>query len=509
MISAIEWVPQGAADPNPKRYELSKAEMEMLEAQADMDADLAEGGEDDSSDDGSNADGANGADGSSKIQLEPVDMSTLPADLRMDEYSDDEDDEAKAGGRVGNLLIGKETELMGTHLDEDGMPVEDIDEDDEDEEGGKDGNNSDDDDDDDDLADVPDTREFMPVDVEGLEAMGLSAAGLGGALNEEDDDDDASDLEDTNLRPDDAMVVVAKTEEDFASLEVHVYEQKTGNLFVHHDIPLPSFPLCLAHGDINPDGGAGNYVAVGTFNTGIEIWNLDVLLALEPVCILGGEDTSAADELMRINMARAASGKKLKKKAGSMSGGLRPGSHTDAVMALSWNKVHRQVLASGSADKTVKVRICIHGNFSSSSSSPPQQKNIFHPLYLNDYPNNLISNLFIYRYGTSRKQEPPTPVLRHSFITRIRSSLCRGIRPRERSWPQDRSIVLLPSSMQDPMTARISARHLFQPIVRPLCGIPISPSTFPPPARMAPLPAGTFESSKRSFGHSWRTSTEV
>lgn len=137
MISAIEWVPQGAADPNPKRYELSKAEMEMLEAQADMDADLAQGGEDDSSDDGSNADGANGAAGSSKIQLEPVDMSTLPADLRMDEYSDDdEDDEAKAGGRVGNLLIGKETELMGTHLDEDGMPVEDTDEDDEDEEDG-------------------------------------------------------------------------------------------------------------------------------------------------------------------------------------------------------------------------------------------------------------------------------------------------------------------------------------------------------------------------------------
>ena len=399
MISAIEWVPQGAADPNPKRYELSKAEMEMLEAQADMDADLAEGGEDDSSDDGSNADEANGADGSSKIQLEPVDMSTLPADLRMDEYSDDEDDEAKAGGRVGNLLIGKETELMGTHLDEDGMPVEDIDEDDEDEEGGKGGNNSNDDDDDDDsdddLADVPDTREFMPVDVEGLEAMGLSAAGLGGALNEDDDDDDASDLEDTNLRPGDAMVVVAKTEEDFASLEVHVYEQKTGNLFVHHDIPLPSFPLCLAHGDINPDGGAGNYVAVGTFNTGIEIWNLDVLSALEPVCILGGEDTSAADELMRINMARAASGKKLKKKAGSMGGGLRPGSHTDAVMALSWNKVHRQVLASGSADKTVKVRICVHGNFRLRVHLLHNKKYIFHPLHLNNYPNNNIKSFYI------------------------------------------------------------------------------------------------------------------
>jgi len=154
-------------------------------------------------------------------------------------------------------------------------------------------------------------------------------------------------------------------------LEVHVYEQHSGNLFVHHDIPLPSFPLCLAHGDVNPDGGAGNYCAVGTFDPGIEIWNLDVLHALEPTCILGGEDTTLADDLMKANMMmmgktsndhhqnnnskKKKNKKKQKKMRATTTPGLRPGSHTDAILSLSWNTNHRQVLASGSADGTVKL----------------------------------------------------------------------------------------------------------------------------------------------------------
>lgn len=135
-----------------------------------------------------------------------------------------------------------------------------------------------------------------------------------------------------------------------------MYDQKHGNLFVHHDIPLPSYPLCIAHGQVGSDGNAGNYCAVGTFSPGIEVWNLDVLNALEPSCILGGEDTTASDRMLQIEMLRAKSGAENQKISQQVSSeGLRKGSHEDAVIALSWNKLHHQVIASGSADKTIKL----------------------------------------------------------------------------------------------------------------------------------------------------------
>lgn len=154
-------------------------------------------------------------------------------------------------------------------------------------------------------------------------------------------------------------------------MEVHVYDQKTGNLYVHHDIPLPAFPLCLAHGQVTTNGETGNFCAVGTFNPGIEIWNLDVLNALEPSCVLGGEDTSAADDLMKLHIMNAARGKSLAEHeltSKSGSGGLRPGSHTDAVIALSWNNIHKQVIASGSADQTVKLWDVTQGSNASTFS---------------------------------------------------------------------------------------------------------------------------------------------
>lgn len=327
VVSSVVWVPAGCADPKPQRYKLSKEEIEQLQTLGEADIDDAE------SDDEVNSNNL-GIYGDLKD-------SDFPADLRMDEYGDEEKNEVN----VGELLIHDD---LVEDEEEEGKITDAVME-----SARNAGDESDDDDDS--LGDVPDTREFVQTDVDGLMDMGISKSRVTDADIIDDPHD--SDHEDTDLVEGDCLILAGKTDEDFATLEVMLYNRKSGNLYVHHDIPLPSYPLCLSHGDVNPvTGNAGNFCAVGTFETGIEIWDLDVLDVLEPVHTLGGLDTRMEDELSRINMARAAVGKKLKKKSFSSNyRKLKEGSHTDAVMALSWNKVHRQVISSGSADYTVKL----------------------------------------------------------------------------------------------------------------------------------------------------------
>ncbi|XP_048767174.1 periodic tryptophan protein 1 homolog isoform X2 [Ostrea edulis] len=144
-------------------------------------------------------------------------------------------------------------------------------------------------------------------------------------------DEGDSDDEDFEIKATDNLIVVGKAEKDFCCLEVYVYNEDLGNLYVHHDILLSSFPLVVEW--LNYDVGEdkpGSFVAVGTMEPEIEIWDLDVVDSLEPVVVLG---------------TKAKSKKKKKKTDG----------HTDAVLDLAWNADVRNVLGSASADCTIKL----------------------------------------------------------------------------------------------------------------------------------------------------------
>ncbi|KAG0367274.1 WD40-repeat-containing domain protein [Gamsiella multidivaricata] len=160
-------------------------------------------------------------------------------------------------------------------------------------------------------------------------------------LRDEEDEDE----EDVLIQPTDNLLLAAKTEDDISHLEVYLYdesEENEGNMYVHHDIMLPAFPLCLEWLDFRVGRKSsmqtpGNYVAVGTFDPEIEIWDLDTIDNMYPDAVLGAQDKSK------------------KKKGAKKSKKPNNEYHTDAVLALAWNKQHRNILASASADTTVKL----------------------------------------------------------------------------------------------------------------------------------------------------------
>jgi len=175
-------------------------------------------------------------------------------------------------------------------------------------------------------------------------------------LKEDDEDEERQDLE---VMPTDNLIVAAKTEDDISQLEIYIYDESEENLFVHHDLMLPNFPLCLEWLDFPPasssttaqNGAArefGSYIAVGTLDPEIEIWSLDVVESMYPDAVLGRPDKTAAHVPMP-----AGTGKKKRKKAKHRA--TVDEHHVDAVLALSWNRTHRQLLASASADRTVKL----------------------------------------------------------------------------------------------------------------------------------------------------------
>ncbi|GFZ19666.1 transducin/WD40 repeat-like superfamily protein [Actinidia rufa] len=224
----------------------------------------------------------------------------------------------------------------------------------------------------------------------------LFGAGLGDAYypsNDMDpylkdkDDDSSEELEDITIKDEDAVLVCARNEDD-----VWIYEDPAdgdSNMYVHHDIIIPAFPLCTAWLDCPIKGGekdlvrnnpkidvedllitiwvfkikswsfhnkslrlerlalkpkacsssaSGNFIAVGSMEPSIEIWDLDIMDEVQPAVVLGG-----------------VAEKKKKKKGKKKSIKYKEDSHTDAVLGLAWNREYRNIIASASADKLVKI----------------------------------------------------------------------------------------------------------------------------------------------------------
>ena len=170
----------------------------------------------------------------------------------------------------------------------------------------------------------------------------------------DNDENDAEEREELQILPTDNMIVAAKVEDEVPYLEAYVYEDGADNLYVHHDILLPSIPICLEWIDVpvnsaqDADGSRteGNVIAVGTMDPDIELWDLDVVDSLYPNAILGqqtGSDPSSSSAELK------------KKKKRKKSKKANDDYHVDAVLALAANRQHRNLLASASADRTVKL----------------------------------------------------------------------------------------------------------------------------------------------------------
>ena len=348
MISAIAWLPLGVAAENPQKAEAPEEELAELAALAEKRGDLgamrraADHGEDGSDDEWE--------------EMGSDELAEMEAENASDDSEDDAEDDPDAGKKAAKRAAAVAAAAHGGANIDAAMAELDMDKyDDEDD-----------------------------ADVNAARLFGGGRATFHDTNDEdpymtvkdEEDEEDEDYPDDFTVRGTDLVMLAARTDDDVSHLEVYVYEEPVlngtdeGNLYCHHDLLLPAFPLCVSWMDCPTDGreGRANRVAVGTMYPGIEIWDLDVIDAVEPVATLGGyEDddirggggTEDEDE----EDAPRKGGKKASKKAGKKKASrerkkkpaLKTDGHSDAVLGLSWNAQYRNVLASASADHTVRV----------------------------------------------------------------------------------------------------------------------------------------------------------
>lgn len=166
-------------------------------------------------------------------------------------------------------------------------------------------------------------------------------------LPENGDASDDEEREELQILPADNMVLAARIEDEVAHLEVYVYEDEADNLYVHHDVMLPAIPLCVEWVGTRPgqeSSDGGNFAAVGTMDPDIELWDLDLVDCMYPNAVLGQSSQGMPE-------GPEPSTKKKKKKSKKANDAY----HVDSVLSLAANRQHRNLLASASADATIKL----------------------------------------------------------------------------------------------------------------------------------------------------------
>ena len=295
MISSLAWMPRGKARAVPNKYEPTDEEMEQMRKEARLLGGALPPGLKDGDDD------------------------------EWEDMSDEDEEKDAAEAKAKAIRKASKAAKVAQNMGDDDLAEYNLDDYD-DEQGG-----------------------VIGV----LGPAGLSVF----ASNDEDpyvtlpDEEDDSDLDEDNMiRPSDAIILACHTEEDAHTLDVYVYDDSEGTLFVHHDLMLNAFPLCVTWMDTaTKDGAVGSFAAIGTMDTEIEVWDLDCIDRMTPAAVLGGIDKSGGS-----GGAGGSQGKK-KKKKNKDKPNLKADSHRDAVLGMSWHPLQRHVLASASADKTVKI----------------------------------------------------------------------------------------------------------------------------------------------------------
>lgn len=129
-------------------------------------------------------------------------------------------------------------------------------------------------------------------------------------------DDDKEDENELIIKPTDNLIVTGHVSKDESSIEVYVYDNETNDLYLHHDIIQGDYPCCVRWVG-HARHQARNIAAAGYMSPDILLWDLDVVDVLEPMERLVG--------------------------------------HKDAVIDISWNNQTKNIIASGSADKHVRI----------------------------------------------------------------------------------------------------------------------------------------------------------